>query len=198
MLGHLKPQLCRLPSSARRQYRQLYCSLCYSLRRQFGLPASLLVSHEMTLSLAACSGEWETVDADCGCPARLFCRSRPVVLHDGIDRAARYSLLLAWLKLHDWESDSGSRWARALRRRLDPAVAPILAELSAETRASSTPTWAWCAIRPAASLPCGKAPACWPSICSKNSSNKQRPPAPRCGASSASPASCCRWPTPCW
>ncbi|MGR8935002.1 MAG: DUF5685 family protein [Gammaproteobacteria bacterium] len=118
MLGHIKPPLCRLDASAKMHYRQAYCSVCYSLRRQFGLPAALLLNHELALSVAALPHHCGATvpPASCACPAQLFLTRRTVAQHSIIDRAARYRLVLAWLKLADWEAEL--QCLRMLQRNL--------------------------------------------------------------------------------
>jgi hypothetical protein len=134
MLGHIKPPLCRLQPPTRARYRHLYCSLCYSLRHQFGLPASLLVSHESVLGLLACGDGLAAPLESRACPARLFCGQRPVYRDALVDKAARLNLLLVWLKLADWEADSRRAPIGPLRRYAERRVRPILEELSRTTR----------------------------------------------------------------
>lgn len=134
MLGHIQPPLCRLGSPARNRYRQLYCSMCYSLRQQFGLPASLLISHELTLGLVAATDGLAVSVESCACPARMFCSQRPMIRHATVDHAARLNLVLVWLKLVDWESDGRRTYMRWLRQALEGRIKPILAELSPTTR----------------------------------------------------------------
>lgn len=134
MLGHLKPPLCRLPAEAGIQYRRVYCSLCYSLRRQFGLPASLLVSHELAISLLAGANTLDVPLEYRACPARLLCRSRLVLRHETIDRTARLNLLLVWLKLADWRADSRRVYGGLAMAVADRWARPILSELSRTTR----------------------------------------------------------------
>lgn len=134
MLGHIQPPLCRLGTPARNRYRQLYCSMCYSLRQQFGLPASLLISHELTLGLVAATDGLAVPVESCACPAQLFCGQRPMIRHATVDHAARLNLVLVWLKLVDWESDGRRTYMRWLRQALEGRIKPILAELSPSAR----------------------------------------------------------------
>ncbi len=134
MLGHIKPRLCKLSSSSRRQYTTHYCSLCHSLRKQFGLAGSLFISHELTLNLIAIADDSKMVTTSTPCPARLYCRDRPIQEHSQIDRAAQFCLLLGWLKVVDWETDSPAFYKTLFRRRLDHQVKPVLDSLEAETR----------------------------------------------------------------
>jgi len=134
MLGHLKPRSCRIQPDVKQHYQRLYCSLCYSLRQQFGLSASFLISHELTLCLAAFSESAVLPVETCACPAKLFCQQKPVIHAPLIDRAAQLCLLLVWLKLIDSEVDRPAFYKRRLRQTIEQKVQPILARLSVDTQ----------------------------------------------------------------
>lgn len=135
MLGHIKPRLCKLSPESRKQYTIHYCSLCHSLRQQFGLVGSLFISHELTLNLTAIAGDYSTIAiASTPCPARLYCRDRSIQKHSQIDRAAQFCLLLGWLKVVDWATDSPAFYKTLFRRKLEHKVKPVLDSLAAETR----------------------------------------------------------------
>lgn len=134
MLGHLKPRSCRLTASSRQHYQHLYCSICYSLRQQFGLSASLFINHELTLSLAAFP-DYASMDTEsCACPAKLFCGQKAILRDPLIDKAAGLCLLLVWLKLIDSETDSPAFYKKRLRKSVEHKVQPILAGLTPSTR----------------------------------------------------------------
>jgi hypothetical protein len=134
MLGHLKPRFCQLSSPAKQHYQHLYCSICYSLRQQFGLSASFLINHELTLSLAAFPVYATMRTEECACPAKLFCTQKPILRDPLIDKAAQLCVLLVWLKLVDWETDSPAFYKKRLRQIFEAKVQPILADLSNPTR----------------------------------------------------------------
>lgn len=134
MLGHLKPRFCHLTSQSKRHYQHLYCSICYSLRQQFGLPASFLINHELTLSLAAFPEYVTMTTEECACPARLFCKQKPILRDPLIDKAAQLCLLLVWLKLVDWETDKPAFYKQHLRHSIEAKVQPIVANLSPSAR----------------------------------------------------------------
>lgn len=134
MLGHLKPRFCRLTPQSKRHYQHLYCSICYSLRQQFGLSASFFINHELTLSLAAFPDYATMSTEECACPARLFCKQKPILRDPLIDKAAQFSLLLVWLKLVDWETDKPAFYKQHLRQSIEAKVQPILANLTPVTR----------------------------------------------------------------
>lgn len=134
MLGHLKPLSCQLSSSSKQHYQHLYCSICYSLRQQFGLSASFFINHELTLSLAAFP-DYSTMNTETrACPANLFCKQKPILCDALIDKAAQLCLLLVWLKLVDWETDSPAFYKKRFRQSIETKVKPVLANLTPSTR----------------------------------------------------------------
>jgi hypothetical protein len=138
MLGHLRPPLCRLPPLARNRYRLIYCSLCAALRRRFGLAASLLVNHELALTVMALCPEatpdWPGAPGTARCPARLLTARKPVWRHELFERAAEYCLLLAWLKAVDGVADQPAWHRRLARAWLGRRFACIAPGLAPETR----------------------------------------------------------------
>jgi hypothetical protein len=80
MLGHLKPRICQLSPASKQHYQHLYCSICASLRQQFGLSASLLINHELILSLAAFPEISALETQTCACPAKLFCQKKALCI----------------------------------------------------------------------------------------------------------------------
>lgn len=134
MLGHLKPRRCQLSTHSKQHYQQLYCSLCFSLRQQFGLPASFLINHELTLSLAAFSTTQTLAKEQRACPAQLFCGQKTIVRDALVDKAARLCLLLVWLKLTDSDIDQPAWHKKALKSVLQQKVQGVLKELSPATQ----------------------------------------------------------------
>jgi hypothetical protein len=78
--------------------------------------------------------EAQSLPLYCSCPARLFLKQQAVVRHSAVDKAARFCLLLVWLKLIDWETDRPNLYVYFLRRNIERKIRPILAELSPPTR----------------------------------------------------------------
>ncbi len=134
MLGHLKPRSCQLTPASKQHYQHLYCSICYSLRQQFGLLASFFINHELTLSLAAFPDYADMTTETCACPAKLFCKQKQILRDALIDKAAQLCLLLVWLKLVDSETDNPAFYKKCLRQSIEAKVQPILANLTPSTR----------------------------------------------------------------
>jgi hypothetical protein len=103
------------------------------LRQQFGLAASFLINHELTLSLAAFP-DYATMNTEnCACPAKLFYGQKPIFRDFLIDKAAQLCLLLVWLKLIDSETDSPAFYKKHFRQTIEYKIQPILATLTPPT-----------------------------------------------------------------
>jgi hypothetical protein len=68
------------------------------------------------------------------CPAKLHSTKKPVLIHEAVNHAARLSVLLGWLKLLDWETDSPALHRKAIGKSLDKKAYRILANLRKESR----------------------------------------------------------------
>jgi len=134
MIGHIKPPLCRLPTDIRNNYKNLYCSICYSLRQQFGLTNSAFVNNELTLILLAFSDNFTGQTEQVHCPAHFFLTRKTISKHPIIDKAAQFSLILAWIKLIDSEVDNPSFFKTRLKNSVNKKVYSILLTLDHDTQ----------------------------------------------------------------
>lgn len=134
MIGHIKPKVCKLPSQAKDSYMKLYCSICHSLRHQYGILSTLFVNSELAIVLLALRDYFTPGESWYRCPAKLHSTKKPVLIHEAVNHAAGLSLLLGWLKLLDWETDSPALHRKAIRKSLDKKAYRILAKLRKESR----------------------------------------------------------------
>lgn len=134
MIGHIKPKVCKLPSQAKDSYMKLYCSICHSLRRQYGILSTLFVNSELAIVLLALRDYFVPGESWYRCPAKLHSTKKPVLIHEAVDHAAGFSVLLGWLRLLDWETDNPALHKKAIRRSLDKKAYSILANLRKESR----------------------------------------------------------------
>ncbi len=134
MIGHIKPKVCKLPSQAKDSYMKIYCSICHSLRHQYGILSALFVNSELAIVLLALRDYFVPGESWYRCPAKLHSTRKPVLIHEAVNHAAGLSLLLGWLKLLDWETDSPALHRKTIRKSLDKKAYRILANLRKETR----------------------------------------------------------------
>ena len=134
MLGHLKPHTCSLPSASQKAYKNYYCSICSSLRKQNNVSYTLFINNELTLVLLALQPYFKSQaitpkEAQTRCPAMGFTKKNAISLHPAIDKAAQLSVLLGWIKVTDWAYDRPHFAKGLLRRHLDHKTQPIFDKL---------------------------------------------------------------------
>ena len=134
MIGHIKPKICKLPSGAKDEYMNLYCSVCYSLRHEFGILGTLFVNSELAIILIALRDHFLPEENWYRCPARIHYTKKPISIHKAVDCAAKFSFLLGWLKVLDWETDKPSFYKKGIRKILDKKAGNLLATLNRESR----------------------------------------------------------------
>lgn len=143
MVGNISPLFKHNQEPERQQFMHSYCSLCYALRTQHSLAATLMLNTELSLVLLALSQDTPDKKAtETKCPAQFMMKKRDCYTHEVADLAADLSIILAWLKSKDHIADnypSGNipfyRPSRWLYKKLDKKSLTILKGLRAETRA---------------------------------------------------------------
>ena len=48
MFGYVRPPLDQLTEEERERFRRMYCGLCHTLRRRYGLPARFILNYDFT------------------------------------------------------------------------------------------------------------------------------------------------------
>jgi hypothetical protein len=105
MTGNLKPYFNGKGDVWREPYEMHYCSLCASLRKLHGLPASFLLNYDMTYMILGVTHYLEGKVGDTPCPSKYFMQKRIIKKHSVIDRAAELTMVLSWLKTIDIITD---------------------------------------------------------------------------------------------
>jgi len=136
MLGHLKPHTGNIAKEARKEYQNLYCSICASLRQENGLVYGSFINNELTLVLLALSPYFEKEEGKTPCPLTVFTKKNAFSKHPAIDKARDISVVLAWLKLIDWETDKELLFAKQFRTLIDKKAEKIFSNLSDELKDS--------------------------------------------------------------
>lgn len=116
MIGYARPDLLALTAQERDFFGRVYCGLCGSLGRSYGVLFSSLTNYDSAfLSLLVIS---QKADAPClehsvRCPTRLYCRSKPAINdRDALGYGASIALLLAVEKVRDTIRDGGLPFLR--------------------------------------------------------------------------------------
>ena len=134
MLGHIKPSDFSCSPLAKGEYKKLYCSVCSSMQKQFGILASGLLVHELVLAILFLKNNFnpEEKREKC-CPLGCFLIEKDIYTHQVIDSAARLSLLSVWLKITDSVIDEPNLFKRILYQMLDKKAQEAFKNVSDET-----------------------------------------------------------------
>jgi hypothetical protein len=135
MLGHLKPSLCQLSAQHKQLYWQFYCGGCANLRKQNGLGYSLLLSNELTLVLGAFAEYYQNLTlSTTACPATALLLRQKNFKHAAIDKASQLTIVLAWLKALDWQTDQPSFAKKILLKHLARQAQKVIPALLPESQ----------------------------------------------------------------
>lgn len=108
MIGHLKLHKCNMPKQVYSEYKSLYCSICSSLRKQYGITSAIAVNHELTFVALALRPYFMPESGSTRCPLTGYFVLKETRTHELIHQCANVSYLLALLKIADWHADSPS------------------------------------------------------------------------------------------
>ncbi len=105
MYGYVRPAKPELKIKEFERYRAVYCGLCHALKARFGFRARFCVNYDMTLPILLAA---ETPVAICEkrCAAHPIRRRCIVGTSPAIDRAADFTMILAYQKMNDAVADS--------------------------------------------------------------------------------------------
>ena len=116
MFGYVRPQTPELRVRELEMFKALYCGVCHTLGKRYGLSARFVLSYDFVFlcSLLWSPGEQPRIEQK-RCPAslrkkRCVCNQNPAT-----ERAAGYGVILAYHKLRDNTDDEGFFKAMAAR-----------------------------------------------------------------------------------
>jgi Family of unknown function (DUF5685) len=138
MIGNINPYLSAQPDLFN-SFMRPYCSLCKSLRQQYDLPTSLLLNYELSYILLSVDPYINASSTSTACPSSFFTKKKQAYEHPAIDKAARLSILLGWIKSIDFITDEKkkitSRWLmRMAEKKLGKRAVKILNEIHPNTK----------------------------------------------------------------
>lgn len=107
MFGYVRPAPERLTQEEQDRFSGMYCGLCHTLQRRYGLAARMILNYDLTF-LAILLDE----DGDCGlCHKNCIMhplKKRPCAQTTAaLETAADYSVILSWWQLRDGVADRG-------------------------------------------------------------------------------------------
>ncbi|TAD98696.1 MAG: hypothetical protein EAZ97_10480, partial [Bacteroidetes bacterium] len=120
MLGHLKPDSCQ-----NQEFRNFYCGICANLRKDYGLPYTMLINNELSLVLQAIEPYQIWKNEETHCPASAFLVKKNIKNSFSVQKAAELSIFLAWIKATDSVADSPNLPKKFVKNRLEKQVKNI-------------------------------------------------------------------------
>lgn len=115
MFGYLKPYNEELKQRSIREYKQMYCGLCYGLRKNYGVFSSILLSNECTflfIFLDALLKNNVSEETSFRCPINPFQRISVGLNQTLLSYVSfiNYHLSLLSIRDHYIDSKGGKRW----------------------------------------------------------------------------------------
>lgn len=140
MFGYVRPPLGQLPEEEQARFRAVYCGLCRTLGKRYGLAARFILNYDFTF-LAILLSDGREREAPCvRCPAHPL-KKRACCPPDGaMELAADESVILAYWQLRDGVADHGFwkglqyRFLSRLLRRAYRKAAALRPAFDASTR----------------------------------------------------------------
>ena len=106
MFGYVRPVTDRLSEEERERFQGVYCGLCHTLGKRYGLAARLFLNYDLTFLAMLLETE-----RCVGCQKRCMVhpvKKRPCAdSSDALDTAADMSVILTWWQLQDGIADHG-------------------------------------------------------------------------------------------
>ncbi len=140
MFGFIRPLRSELRVREWERFQSVYCGLCHTIRRQYGLLQTCLLSYDCTyFALVLCALEEESATCARRCMMHPFRRRTCAAESDGMRHAATVSVILSYHQLSDTVSDErglkrfGARILRRLLRRGYRKAARALPDFDALT-----------------------------------------------------------------
>ncbi len=130
MLGHLYPQTCLLDENSKVNYKNLYCSICASIRNQNHVGYTFVLNNELTLVLLALRSYYKPTASKTPCPSSLYLKKNNIYNHKVIQKAGDLSILLGWIKAEDWSADKGSILSKIISKNFQYKAHPLLQNTS--------------------------------------------------------------------
>lgn len=115
MYGYVRPEKGELKIREYELFRGVYCGLCHTLKKRYGMLFRFAVNYDLTfLSMLLCSAEKPELCIR-RCPYHPMRRSACPKTYPAMEAAADYTVILAWWKMLDGVKDKGFFGALASR-----------------------------------------------------------------------------------
>lgn len=115
MYGYVRPKRGELKVREYERFRSVYCGLCHHLSRRYGPVCRFLVNYDFTFLAMALAKPGPQSLGPRRCPFHPLRKYPCLESCESLDRAADYTVVLAWWKLRDGAMDGAFFKAAACR-----------------------------------------------------------------------------------
>ena len=122
MFGYIRPDKMELRLRDIHRYQDLYCGLCYSIRKNYGQLYGLSLSYDITFLLAVLDGLEEEPEMklyDFRCPVNPLKHKKILISKHALQYSAFINYFLMYLKVDDDVFDTDSSMKKILRFLLE-------------------------------------------------------------------------------
>lgn len=106
MFGYVLPSQERLNEEEKKRFQSVYCGLCHTLGRRYGVAARMILNYDLTfLALLLQEGKAERCEKNC--IAHPFKRRPCACESASLETAADMSVILSWWQIQDGIADHG-------------------------------------------------------------------------------------------
>lgn len=106
MFGYVRPATDVLPQAEQDRFRAVYCGLCHTLGRRYGLAGRMILNYDLTF-LAILLQEGTADCRQARCPVHPIKKRTCQCGMASLDTAADMSVILTWWQLRDGIADHG-------------------------------------------------------------------------------------------
>ena len=106
MFGYVLPSQERLSEEGKKRFQSVYCGLCHTLGKRYGLPGRMILNYDLTfLAMLLQDGPAERCEKNC---IAHPLKKRPCACQSAsLETAADMSVILSWWQIRDGITDHG-------------------------------------------------------------------------------------------
>ncbi len=128
MIGNFRFRLKSISEASMQDYQKIYCSICHSLKVNYGITKTILTNNLVSFLLYSISDYINGDIKKTNCPSHLLLTKKNIVSHKAVNKAADVCVVLSALKLFDMEKDNSILF-KPIRLHLEKNIPNLSNEL---------------------------------------------------------------------
>jgi len=105
MFGYVRPPIAELPPEEAERFRRIYCGLCHTLGRRYGMAARFILNYDLTYLAILLSAAEEGESREGRCIVSPVKKKEYLPSNDALELAADESVILAYWQMRDGVED---------------------------------------------------------------------------------------------